>query len=179
MQTVSAQLSAAPIFSGITFGYRLLESVKATWCWREMGDEGIKREVWEGKVPVCFSVAEEEVGLNRVRERVVPEPCYVSRRAECLVSGMSPRGVVTGQYHKIGDLGIIFFATNLEPPWWRKMRAPFNPHVKVKTVQNTLPCGVHVNDFILTVSGWSCKSVQIKALLRTCYRAFSCDVTVT
>ena len=102
-------LSAAPIFSGITFGYRLLESVKATWCWREMGDEGIKREVWEGKVPVCFSVAEEEVGLNRVRERVVPEPCYVSRRAECLVSGMSPRGVVTGQYHKIGDLGIIFF----------------------------------------------------------------------
>jgi len=94
-----------------------------------MGDEGIKREVWEGKVPVCFSVAEEEVGLNRVRERVVPEPCYVSRRAECLVSGMSPPGVVTGQYHKIGDLGINFLQ-QFEAPWG-KMRTPFNPHVKV------------------------------------------------
>ena len=38
----------------------------------------MKREVWEGKVPVCFSVAGEEVGLNMVGERVIPEPCYVS-----------------------------------------------------------------------------------------------------
>ena len=38
----------------------------------------MKREVWEGKVPVCFSVAAEEVGLNMAGERVIPEPCYVS-----------------------------------------------------------------------------------------------------
>ena len=48
-----------------------------------MGDEGIKREVWEGKVPVCFSVAEEEVGLNIAGERAVPEPCYVSEDLIC------------------------------------------------------------------------------------------------
>lgn len=121
MRTVSELASSpAPIFLGIS-EYRLLERVKATWCWCEMGDEGIKREVWEGKVPVCFSVAEEEVGLNRVRERVVPEPCYVSRRAECLVSGMSPRGVVTGQYHKIGDLSINFFCNKFGAPLGGKM----------------------------------------------------------
>ena len=38
----------------------------------------MKREVWEGKVPVCFSVAGGEVGLNMAAERVIPEPCYVS-----------------------------------------------------------------------------------------------------
>ena len=35
----------------------------------------MKREVWEGKVPVSFSVADEEVGFNKSN---LPEPCYVS-----------------------------------------------------------------------------------------------------
>jgi len=139
-----------------------------------MGDEGIKREVWEGKVPVCFSVAEEEVGLNRVRERVVPEPCYVSRRAECLVSGMSPPGVVTGQYHKIGDLGINFLQ-QFEAPWGENEDPIQSPCEGGKPIDALLST---CNDFISIVSDWSCKSVQINVLLRTCYRVFSCDVTV-
>ncbi len=38
----------------------------------------MRREVWEGKIPVCFSVAEEDLGLNiSSGERATPEPCYV------------------------------------------------------------------------------------------------------
>lgn len=42
-----------------------------------MGEESIRQEVWEGKIPVCFSVAVEEVGINLRGETAVPEPCYV------------------------------------------------------------------------------------------------------
>ena len=45
---------------------------------RAMGDDSLKREVWEGKIPVCFRVADEEVVLILTGERTVPEPCYVS-----------------------------------------------------------------------------------------------------
>ena len=38
----------------------------------------MKREVWEGKIPVCFRVADEEVVPSLTGERTVPEPCYVS-----------------------------------------------------------------------------------------------------
>ena len=43
-----------------------------------MGDDGVKREMWEGKIPVCFRLAEEEVGMRMTGERVTPDPCYVS-----------------------------------------------------------------------------------------------------
>lgn len=44
-----------------------------------MGDDTVKREMWEGKIPVCFRVADEEVNMFSVTgERTVPEPCYVS-----------------------------------------------------------------------------------------------------
>lgn len=58
-----------------------ISQVECLWTgcsWCEMEDESVKREVWEGKVPVCFSVAGGEVGLNMAGERVIPEPCYVS-----------------------------------------------------------------------------------------------------
>ena len=45
-----------------------------------MDEEGIKRQVWEGRIPVCFTVAEEEVGHN-FSDMAVPEPCYVSAAA--------------------------------------------------------------------------------------------------
>ena len=43
-----------------------------------MDDQSIRREIWDGKIPVYFSVAEEEVGVNLSGEMVIPEPCYVS-----------------------------------------------------------------------------------------------------
>lgn len=44
-----------------------------------MGDEeSIRKEVWEGRVPVCFSLADEEVGYSVTGERTAPEPAYVS-----------------------------------------------------------------------------------------------------
>ena len=43
-----------------------------------MGDESVRKELWEGRIPVCFRVAEEEVGMGVSGERVIPEPCYVS-----------------------------------------------------------------------------------------------------
>lgn len=41
-----------------------------------MDEEGIKRKVWEGRIPVCFTVAEEELGHN-FSDVAVPEPCYM------------------------------------------------------------------------------------------------------
>ncbi len=40
-----------------------------------MDDEQVKREVWDGSVPVCFSIDDEEVSFNKSN---LPEPCYVS-----------------------------------------------------------------------------------------------------
>ena len=44
-----------------------------------MGDEGIKREMWEGKIPVCFKLDEDDITMTIRGDRVAPEPCYVSR----------------------------------------------------------------------------------------------------
>jgi len=41
-----------------------------------MEDDQVRREGWEGTGPVCFSIADEDVGYNR---RSLPEPCYVSQ----------------------------------------------------------------------------------------------------
>ena len=49
-----------------------------------MGDDGVKREMWEGKIPVCFRLAEEEVGMRMTGERVTPDPCYVSDSCTCV-----------------------------------------------------------------------------------------------
>ena len=38
-------------------------------------EHSIKKEVWEGKIPVCFSVDEGELDGGT---RNIPEPCYVS-----------------------------------------------------------------------------------------------------
>ena len=43
-----------------------------------MVDRSIEQEVWEARVPVWFSLAEEEVGRDLKGERASPEPCYVS-----------------------------------------------------------------------------------------------------
>ena len=44
-----------------------------------MGDEeAIRKEVWEGRIPICFSLADEEVGYSVSGERAAPEPAYVS-----------------------------------------------------------------------------------------------------
>lgn len=64
-----------------------------------MGDDTVKREMWEGKVPVCFRVADEEVNMFSVTgERTVPEPCYVSRvHAEGVLGNESVGGLVSRQ----------------------------------------------------------------------------------
>ena len=41
-----------------------------------MDDQAIRKEVWDGKIPVCFNVAEEE--LLFTGDKATPEPCYVS-----------------------------------------------------------------------------------------------------
>ena len=42
-------------------------------------EEETKKMVWKGKIPVCFSLAEDGSGMGGVaRERAAPEPCYVS-----------------------------------------------------------------------------------------------------
>ena len=44
-----------------------------------MGDEeSIRKEVWDGKIPVCFTLADEDVGYSVSGERSNPEPVYVS-----------------------------------------------------------------------------------------------------
>jgi autophagy-related protein 5 len=42
-----------------------------------MGDEGVKREMWDGKIPVCFKLDEDEVTMSIRGDRVAPEPCYM------------------------------------------------------------------------------------------------------
>ena len=49
-----------------------------------MGDEQVRKEVWDGSVPVCFSLDDDEVGFNR---RNLPEPCYVRDEAQHLITG--------------------------------------------------------------------------------------------
>ena len=41
-----------------------------------MVDEGTRREVWNGKIPVCFIVDQEEVGTTNIP----PEPVFVSNK---------------------------------------------------------------------------------------------------
>ena len=43
-----------------------------------MGDEGVRRELWEGKIPVCFKLDDDEVTMSIRGDRVAPQPCYVS-----------------------------------------------------------------------------------------------------
>ena len=43
-----------------------------------MGDEGIKREIWDGKIPVCFKLDDEDTVMSFRGDRMAPEPCYVS-----------------------------------------------------------------------------------------------------
>ena len=52
-----------------------------------MVEPTIHREIWEGKVPVCFGVAEEEVQENMRGDKVTPEPCYVSQGPRATFSG--------------------------------------------------------------------------------------------
>ena len=40
-------------------------------------DESVRKEVWEGRIPVCFTLADEEVRYNVDGERATPEPAYV------------------------------------------------------------------------------------------------------
>ena len=40
-----------------------------------MSDADIRREVWDGKIPICFCVDENEVGSSSLPP---PEPCFVS-----------------------------------------------------------------------------------------------------
>ena len=42
-------------------------------------DEETKKMVWEGKIPICFTLAEDNSSLAGVAaERSAPEPTYVS-----------------------------------------------------------------------------------------------------
>ena len=43
-----------------------------------MGDEGVRRELWDGKIPVCFKLDDDEVMMSIRGDRVAPEACYVS-----------------------------------------------------------------------------------------------------
>ena len=43
-----------------------------------MGDDVVKREMWDGKIPVCFKLDEEDVMMTVRGDRAAPEPCYVS-----------------------------------------------------------------------------------------------------
>ncbi|CAI8050666.1 Autophagy protein 5 [Geodia barretti] len=42
-----------------------------------MGDEGVRRELWDGKIPVCFKLDEDEVTMSIRGDRVAPQPCYM------------------------------------------------------------------------------------------------------
>ena len=42
-----------------------------------MGDEGVRRELWDGKVPVCFKLDDDDTVMPIRGDRVAPEPCYV------------------------------------------------------------------------------------------------------
>lgn len=47
-------------------------------CPDVMGDEVLKREMWDGKIPVCFRLDEDEVMMTIRGDRAAPEACYVS-----------------------------------------------------------------------------------------------------
>ena len=40
-------------------------------------DESVRKEVWEGRIPICFMLADEDVGYSVSGERATPEPTYV------------------------------------------------------------------------------------------------------
>jgi autophagy-related protein 5 len=42
-----------------------------------MGDEGVRRELWDGKIPVCFKLDEDEITMSIRGDRVAPQPCYM------------------------------------------------------------------------------------------------------
>lgn len=42
-----------------------------------MGDDAVKRELWDGKIPVCFKLDEDDVAMTIRGDRVAPEPCYM------------------------------------------------------------------------------------------------------
>ena len=44
-----------------------------------MGDEGVRRELWDGKIPVCFKLDDDEVTMSIRGDRVAPESCYVRK----------------------------------------------------------------------------------------------------
>lgn len=70
-------MKSPPSYSAVSAGHsagRLYARARAM-----AQDDTVKREMWEGKIPVCFRVADEEVNTFSVTgERTVPEPCYVS-----------------------------------------------------------------------------------------------------
>lgn len=41
-------------------------------------DESVRKEVWDGRIPICFMLADEDVGYSVSGERATPEPAYVS-----------------------------------------------------------------------------------------------------
>ena len=43
-----------------------------------MEEQAIKKMVWEGKIPVCFRLAE-DVDMTFGEDKDPPEPCYVSK----------------------------------------------------------------------------------------------------
>lgn len=43
-----------------------------------MENNAIKREMWDGKIPVCFKLDDDDVMMTMRGDRVAPEPCYVS-----------------------------------------------------------------------------------------------------
>lgn len=43
-----------------------------------MENNAIKREMWDGKIPVCFKLDDDDVMMTIRGDRVAPEPCYVS-----------------------------------------------------------------------------------------------------
>lgn len=43
-----------------------------------MENNAIKREMWDGKIPVCFKLDDDDVIMTMRGDRVAPEPCYVS-----------------------------------------------------------------------------------------------------
>ena len=52
-------------------------------------EENVRKEVWEGKIPICFTLADEEVGYSMSGERANPEPTYVSLSEYTLPQGRS------------------------------------------------------------------------------------------
>lgn len=41
-------------------------------------DESVRKEVWEGRIPICFNLDDEEVGYSVTGERATPDTAYVS-----------------------------------------------------------------------------------------------------